>query len=194
MLVSGASDGGHGLADVGERFRNALPSWAAELVPVDYQGSAPARQRVLAGFHAGTPLMSFVGHSSPGQWDFTPLLTWQDAADMTNAAHPNLVAQWGCWNSYYVEPAYESLSAHLLRAPGGAAAAVGASTLLPQAIQQQLGELFLAQIDRGGQTLGEALNAAKRELLETGSGHDVVLGTILLGDPATSLPLGHPQH
>jgi subtilisin-like proprotein convertase family protein len=193
MLVSGASDSGQELAEVDDRFRNALGSWQADLVQVDHQGSAPARQMVLAGFHAGTPLMSFVGHSAPGQWDFTPLLTWQDAADLTNAAHPNLVAQWGCWNSYYVDPAYESLSAHLLRASGGAAAAIGASTLLPQAVQQQLGVLFLAQVDRGGQTLGEALNAAKRELVAGGGGHDVALGTILLGDPATSLPLDHPQ-
>ncbi|HET9768573.1 MAG TPA: C25 family cysteine peptidase, partial [Thermoanaerobaculia bacterium] len=188
LLVSGASDSGTELADLNETYRQALPSWSSSVAQVDLLGAPATRQAVLDRFNAGTALMSFVGHSSPGQWDFTPLLRWSDAAGLTNADQPSLVTQWGCWNSYYVEPGFESLSAHLLRAAGGAAGAVGASTLLSQRAQERFGALFLAQVDRGGQSVGQAMQAAKHELLATGGGLDVVLGTILLGDPAMSLP------
>lgn len=188
LLVSGASDAGTELADLNTSYETALKSWSTSVAAVDTIGSAATRQTVLDNFNAGTALMSYVGHSSPGQWDFTTLLRWTDVAALTNTTKPNLVAQWGCWNSYYVEPGYESLSAHLLRAPGGAAGTVGASTLLSQGAQERFGALFLAQVDRGGQTVGQALRAAKQELLASGSGQDVALGTILLGDPAMSLP------
>ena len=153
------------------------------------QGVAAVRDAVLAAMNAGTPLVSFVGHSSMGQWDFTPILTWQDVAGFTNAGRPNLVAQWGCWNSYYVEPGTESLSARMLITPDtGAAAAIGATTLTSDVSHQRLGNLFYAAIDSGAASVGDAFHNAKRELRTQAIAHDAILGMALLGDPAMSLP------
>jgi hypothetical protein len=124
-----------------------------------------------------------------GQWDFTPLLRWQDVAALTNEGAPNLVTQWGCWNSYYVEPNVESLSARLLREPdAGAAATIGAMTLTTDAAHRELGNLFFARIAAGATTVGDAFRGAKLDLAAQGWGRDAILGMALLGDPAMPLP------
>ena len=161
------------------------PSWSRSTT----LGSAAVRQATLAALNEGVPLVSFVGHSAPGQWDFTPILRWQDVATLTNAGRPNLVTQWGCWNSYAVDPAYRSLSGYLLLAPEvGAAGIIGASTLTTDASHQRLGSLFFDQMNRGAKTVGEACRAAKQTLHGQHAAQDAVLGMCLFGDPAMSLP------
>ena len=147
------------------------------------------RNAILTAMNAGTPLVSFVGHSAMGQWDTTPVFKWQDVAGLTNAGRPNLVVQWGCWNAYYVEPNVESLSGRLLRTAGvGAAGAIGATTLTTDASHQALGRLFFAQLDGAPQSLGDAFRKAKLELLEHGAPKDALLGMALFADPAMTLP------
>jgi hypothetical protein len=191
LLVSGVSSGGAVLPPVNEAYRNALDTWTTSVVSADDMVTADVRRAVLGALDGGTPLVSFVGHSSMGQWDFTPILRWQDVAGLTNRRRPSLVVQWGCWNSYYVEPNVESLAARLLRASGvGAAATIGATTLTSDASHQALGSLFFAQVNGAGtaRTVGDAFLAAKRQLLKSGVAQDAILGMALLGDPAMPLP------
>lgn len=189
LLVAGASDAAGSLTTVNEQFAASLSGWIAELAPVDEAGSAAVRARVLAAINSGTPLISFVGHSSMGQWDFTPLLTWQDAATRSNHGAPSFLAQWGCWNAYYVEPTVESLSSRFLLAEDvGAAGAIGATTLTTEASHQALGSLFFAHATGGAGTIGDALLAAKRDLAGLSVAQDAILGIALLGDPAAPLP------
>jgi len=139
--------------------------------------------------NAGTPLVSFVGHSSVDQWDFTPLLRIPDVAGFTNVGHPNLVVQWGCWNAYHVSPVTEALAVRMLRVPEvGAAATIGATTLTNDASHQALGTLFFAEVNGGAATVGDALHNAKQQLKRQGGMDDAILGMALLGDPAMSLP------
>ncbi len=189
LLAAGLSDGDRAIASVNEAYASSLAGWNTVLAQVDDSGSAAVRQEVLDGINAGAHLVSFVGHSSPGQWDFTPILKWQDAATLTNAGLPNLFTAWGCWNSYYVEPAIESLSARLLRQPdAGAAGAIGATTLTTEASHRLLGTLFFARVNAGAATVGEAFHGAKQDLATQGGAADAIYGMTLLGDPAMSLP------
>ncbi len=165
------------------------------LAQVDDAGTATVRQQVLDAINSGAHLVSYVGHSSMGQWDFTPILKWQDVATLTNAGLPNLFTAWGCWNSYYVEPTIESLSARLLRQPdAGAAGAIGATTLTSETSHRLLGTLFFARVNAGAATVGEAFHGAKQDLQAQGGERrgaiDAIYGMTLLGDPAMSLP--HP--
>ena len=167
----------------------SLAGWNTVLAQVDDSNSAVVRQQVLDAINAGAHMVSFVGHSSMGQWDSTPLLTWQDVAAMTNAGLPTLFTSWGCWNSYYVEPTIESLSARLLRQPdAGAAGVIGATTLTSEASHRLLGTLFFARINAGAATVGEAFHGAKQDLQSQGGAADAIYGMTLLGDPAMSVP------
>jgi len=193
LLVAGASDdAGRGVATINETYAASLAGWGATLAQVDDLGAAETRRRTLAALEAGTPLVSYVGHSSSSQWDFTPVLRWSDVAGLENASRPSLVAQWGCWNSYHVDPAYHAMSSELLFAPnGGAAAAIGATTLTSDASHRALGQLFFEEIGKGtSRTLGDAFLSAKRRLhAAQGAGAaDALLGMTLLGDPAMPLP------
>ncbi len=189
LLVAGASDGDQAMTDLAESYASSLQGWETALAPVDELGVAAARDTVLEAMNLGTPLVSYVGHSSRGQWDFTPLLKWQDVAALRNADYPNLVTQWGCWNAYYVEPASESLASRLLVQPNaGAAGVIGAMTLTSEAAHQALGNAFFRQVGNGARTVGEAFHAAKREIASSGTGRDALLGMAILGDPAMTLP------
>ncbi len=188
LLIAGASDSGRTLSDLNESYAASLSGWNVALAQVDDSGEAAVRQATLAALDAGTPLVSFVGHSSISVWELTPILHWQDVASLTNTGRPDLVLQWGCWSSYYVEPATECVSSSLLRTPDvGAAGTIGATTLTSEASNQRLGTLFFDQVAAGAETVGEALHQAKVALHAEGSGEDGVLGMSLLGDPAMSL-------
>jgi hypothetical protein len=189
LLVAGASDVGRRLSAINETYAVQLPGWQTSLAQVDDLGSDAVRRAVMGAMNAGVPLVSFVGHSSPGQWDFTPLFRVQDVAALGNFDAPNLVAQWGCWNSYAVDPAYQSLSSHLLLVPeAGAAGVIGAATLTTDASHQRLGRLFFEQVNGGAATVGDAFLAAKRALSRENVAQDAILGMCLFGDPAATLP------
>jgi len=192
FLVSGASDQGRTLSEVNEGFAQHLQNlagWSVEQAQVDDIGSEAARTATLAALDAGTPVVSFVGHSSIGEWELTPILRWQDVATLTNSGRPNLVLQWGCWSSYYLHPTVQSTSGELVMAPdAGAAGTIGATTLTYEESHQRLGELFFDQVEQGAPTVGAALHAAKQALQGEGRGRDAVLSMILLGDPAMPLP------
>ncbi len=190
LLSAGISDTEAAtLALLNAAYAASLPAWSVGLAAVDEIGTDAARTAVLDALNGGVKLVSYVGHSSMGQWDWTPLLRWNDAATLVNNGAPNLVTAWGCWNSYYVEPTIESLAARLLRQPdAGAAGAIGATTLTSEASHQALGSLFFAQVNAGAATVGDAFHAAKQALAAQGGAADAILGMTLLGDPAMSLP------
>jgi len=194
LLVAGASDGPGELMAINDTYALALDSWSTAQANVDDLGTAAVRQETLAAMNAGVPMVSFVGHSSPSQWDFTTILHWSDVDGFTNVGRPNLVTQWGCWNSYYVEPIYECMSGRLLRAPGvGAAGTIGAATLTSDASHRRLGVLFFQQLASAQpKRLGDAFLAAKQALRAEGGAQDAILGMALLGDPAMPLPYTSP--
>ncbi|MCB1058483.1 MAG: hypothetical protein KDD11_23515, partial [Acidobacteria bacterium] len=190
LLAAGRSDQSRELAGMTDGFVAALgKGWRTTTAFVDDLGRDSARAQMRSALDQGVPLISYLGHSSYGQWDFEPLFTWQEVSGLKNSGLPSVVAQWGCWNSYYVSPEVQTLSSHLLLAPGlGAAGTIGSSTLTSSASHEKLGERFFAAIGKGVTTLGQALLEAKREVAAEGGNDDAVVGMTLLGDPAT--PIG----
>lgn len=190
LFAAGASDGqARSIASINESYGAALATWSVGLAQVDDIGVAATHDAIVAAFDSGRRLVSFVGHSSTGQWDFTPVFRWQDVGGLSSQGAPALVAQWGCWNSYYVEPNVESLSARLLRQPiAGAACTIGATTLTTEESHRALGTLFFQAVAAGAPTVGDAFLAAKQALAAEGVAQDAILGMALLGDPATPLP------
>jgi subtilisin-like proprotein convertase family protein len=191
LLVAGGSDGNVALSRVNGSYARTLGAWPWQRVEVDGVGTAAARAQLLAGIDGGVALVSFVGHSSPDRWDFQPLLSVADVAGLGNVGRPSLFLQWGCWNSYAYDPAYESLSSRLLLEPGvGAAGTVGATTLTADRVHDRLAVHFYRVMRDGvATTLGDALREAKLRLRAEGAASDdVLLGVAILGDPASTLP------
>jgi len=160
--------------------------WSVERAYIDDVGLSAARARLLAKLNEGVALTSYIGHSSYSIWTFSGLFRSADAATLTNAGRPTVVTQWGCWNTYFVSPAYNTLGhAFMVSGDRGAAAVLGASTLTEARSEELLGEQMMPRLTAPGATLGEAVLAAKQAMaVKHPHRADVLLGWTVLGDPA----------
>jgi len=187
-----AADRTDGLAFANEtdRWADALPAeWDIERAYVDEIGTDAARASILSELEAGHSLTVYFGHSSPTTWSNDPLLTVHDALALSNT-DPSVIVQWGCWNSYSVEPRYETLGPALLTGTdGGAAAVIGLTTLSQSTFQAELADLWVRYAAQPDETIGSALQRAKSEFAEIyPKRRDILLGVTLLGDPTLQLP------
>ena len=188
VLAADAYDmtAGHSFAADSEEMLGMLPpDWQVTRAYLEDLELSEARQVLIDKINEGVALTSYFGHSGPSVWSFHGLFSSADAAALNNAGRPTTVTQWGCWNTYYVSPTYDTLGHRLLLNPnGGAAAVLGASTLTGAAAERQLGRRVFQQLGVPGQTLGRAMTEAKRDLASTEPDLlDVLLGWTLLGDP-----------
>ena len=158
--------------------------WQVTQAYVDNGGVAQARQSLVNAINEGQTLTAFFGHSSTNQWSFSGLFSGSDAGNLNNQGKPTVVTQWGCWNTYYVDPAEESMG-HRFMVEGdrGAVSVMGASTLTKADNERRLAELVFARL-LNQERLGEAILNAKRDYAqENPNGLDVLLGWTLLGLP-----------
>jgi hypothetical protein len=174
-----------------ETFTAQLPAgWDIQRIYLDQIPDVSAANGMLVDAlnDAANPvaLTSFVGHSGPSVWTYRGLFSADDAASLTNAGQPTVVTQWGCWNTYYVAPAYDTL-AHkfLVSGDNGAAAVLGATTVSYDRSEWMLGRFMTPRLVEPGMTIGQAMQAAKAELaIYQPNLLDVLLGWTVLGDPA----------
>jgi hypothetical protein len=187
VFATDVNDGIVSFKLVGSQFAAEMPSdWVVGNINLDDQSVADARTALVAAMNQGTAMVTFIGHSGPTSWTFSNLFSNADAAGLTNVGKPFVVVQWGCWNTYYVDPVNNFLVQKLLfSGEQGAAAVLGASTLTDSGSEEKLGELMTARLVTPGMTLGEAMREAKLELAKTDPTlKDVLLGWSLMGDPA----------
>jgi uncharacterized repeat protein (TIGR01451 family) len=161
-------------------------NWSVEHADVDALGVPVARAKVIDTLNNGVAFAQYFGHSSYNVWSFSILFASPHALQLTNAGRPAVVAQWGCWNTYYVHPTINTLG-HALMVSGdrGAAAVLGAAALTDSQSDIELGKRYLPLIVQPGATIGDALLAAKRDLAQQHPEmRDVIVGWTILGDPA----------
>ena len=106
-------------------WRRACPQIGqSESIHLDDVAVATAQQQLIAAMNSGTALVTFTGHSGPATWTFSNLFNTENAAALTNTGRPFVVVQWGCWNTYYVDPVNNYLVQRLLFSGDKGAAAV----------------------------------------------------------------------
>ena len=94
------------------------------------------------------------------------------------------MSQWGCWNTYYVAPTYNTMGHVLmLNDDRGAAAVLGAGTLTDSSSDIGLGEQLVPRIATPGKSIGSAYQG--RSCLATRTG-------IIFRDFPFSLPSIYP--
>ncbi len=190
LFVSDKLDPSVSFKDISKGLEANLPSdWMVASIHLDDLAVTAARQQLLDAMNRGTALVTFTGHSGPTSWTFSSLFTTSHAAQLTNVGKPFVAVQWGCWNTYYVDPVNNYLVQSLLfSGDRGAAAALGAVTLTEAESERLLGELLTPRMVQPGVRLGDALQQAKAELAQTNPDLlDVLLGWTLMGDPTLTI-------
>jgi hypothetical protein len=168
--------------------------WSVEHADIDTLGVPVARAKIIDTLNNGVAFAQYFGHSSYNVWSFSILFASPHAVNLQNAGRPAVVAQWGCWNNYYVHPTVNTMG-HALMVSGeqGAAAVLGATALTDSQSDVELGQRYLPRIVQPGATIGDALLAAKRELArQHPEMRDVIVGWTILGDPALVVESDQP--
>ncbi len=180
-----AADRGFSVAS--NSFISNMPSgWNINTVYLDEVAVADARTELQQSINQGMAVTSFIGHSGDVVWSPSNILSASSVTQLSNFGSPTVVTQWGCWNTYFVEPAYNTM-AHkfLVSGENGAAAVMGATTVSYASSERLLGDYMMPGLAQSQTTLGEALLAAKRQAAESSNSDlkDVLYGWTLLGDP-----------
>jgi uncharacterized repeat protein (TIGR01451 family) len=187
VFAADAADSGFSFGKVSDQLAALLPAaWPVTRAHIDDLGAPAARTALIGAMNSGVPFASYVGHSGFTEWSFSSLFTAADAVALFNVGSPFVVTQWGCWNTYYVEPHSDTLAHKLLLAgPQGAAAVLGPATLSDVGSEAAFARLLLPLVFQQGLPLGTALTQAKKQLAASQpQALDVLRGWTLLGDPA----------
>jgi hypothetical protein len=183
LLVAGENDKDNDFEKNAAAVADLLPK--SMTVTTVLQGKDPsAAASFLAIFNSGQGLVDFSGHGSVEIWK-GGLFDTAAAASLTNAAKTPLVISMTCLNGYFQDVWSTSLAEALLKAPGGGAVGVWASSTLTDSAPQALLNQAMVTALYGGApvTVGEAAVAAKKAV----SDPDVVKSWNLLGDPAMTV-------
>ncbi len=181
----------HSFTDISNQLLEALPdNWSAlKSYRDDYPNTETTNNQIMENFANNPKLTTYLGHSGPRNWfSFPSAFTYNDIADLPNSSSPSVVVQWGCWNSYYVEPEANTM-AHkfLFDGESGGVAVLGAAALSMVDSEKAFAKLLLPQLTKNNQSIGQAMLVAKRKLSDQANYTDIILGWNLLGDPALKL-------
>jgi len=178
----------HSFAEEAEAVIASLPEQVAANVVKAFAeevGVNKAGDTVINSVNNGVELTAYLGHSSMYKWASEGILDTQDLTNLTNASKPTVMAQYGCWNTYFTLPDGNSMAqVALLDSKNGAATVMGASTLTLAKSEVALGKALFETLYVPGKTLGEALIEAKKNISAKSQVSDVLLGWQILGDPA----------
>ncbi len=195
LVAADTEDNGNGLSFTqdAEALIAAMPATWRDSIRSDFRaypdvdGGQLAHEKTLAAINAGVSVVNFIGHSSHRRWSFStpPMLLSTQISELTNVGKPSLVTQWGCWNSYFVDPAGNTMADEfLLGGENGAATVLGASTLTTSTEERALGVELNRRMYNRGITIGEAVIQAKQALAQREDFPAVQLGWQIIGDPA----------
>jgi hypothetical protein len=187
VFASDKFDGVESFKGISQSLSASLPDgWLSQQIHMDDLSLPLAQQQLIAAMNNGVALVTYTGHSAQTVWSFSRLFQPQNAEALTNAGRPFVVVQWGCFNTYYVDPLNKTLvQSFLFTGDRGAVAILGASTRTDSTSEQALGVLITPRLTTPGMTIGQAMQDAKFELArEQPELLDVILGWTLMGDPA----------
>ena len=163
-----------------------LPAdFTAEFVNRRTQDAATVRSQIVSHVAAGPSVVNYAGHGSVDVWTGEGMLRSADATALSNGERLPLFVMMTCLNGYFVAPGLESISEALLKAEGGGAFAVWASSGMtkPDAQAQLNGELYRILFGEKGVTLGDAVRRAKAATSDT----EVRRTWVFFGDPSGRL-------
>jgi peptidase C25-like protein/beta-propeller uncharacterized protein DUF5122/uncharacterized protein DUF1573 len=186
VLLVADSNEGYDFEAASQQLKTLIPAnLRIELINRGRLDAATAKAQLLEAINRGERLINYTGHGSVSLWRGN-LLTNEDVRGLTNKAQLPVFVMMTCLNGYFDDPALDSLGEALLKAEGGGAVAVWASSgmTLPdgQAVMNQQMVRLLFQ-GGGNQLIGEVTRRAKQAITDS----DIRRTWILLGDPTMKL-------
>lgn len=173
-------------ADQNRELRALLPT-SISTVAADAGtiGDSATRAAILDSIASGVDLIHYSGHGTIDHWRGT-LLSVTDVPLLRNTERLPIFTVTNCLTGIFQEPLLRGLGEVLIKASGGGAVAVWASSGTTEVDgQEDLMKDFMKSLseDAGPKTLGEAARRAKASVTDA----DVRSTWILLGDPATRI-------
>ncbi|HEX7957515.1 MAG TPA: C25 family cysteine peptidase, partial [Pyrinomonadaceae bacterium] len=150
------------------------------------QGASAVRTQVVSGINSGPLVVNWMGHGSVDVWTGEGLLRGADAPALSNGNRLPLFVLMTCLNGYYEGTGLDSLAESVLKAEGGGAYAVWASTGMtgPAAQAEANRELYRILFTEGDTVrLGDAVRRAKAATPD----RDVRRTWVFFGDPSGRL-------
>jgi hypothetical protein len=183
LLVAGADDSpGDNFEAYTASVQGLLPGavkYGEVLAATDPSASA----HLLTQLNTGQSLVNFVGHGSSEIWA-DGLLSSEQAMTLTNGQSTPFVLSMTCLNGYFQDVYTTALAKALLKAPGGGAVAVWASSGLTSAPPaSNINQAMVTELYTPGLAIGDAARLAKAATTDM----DVRHTWNLFGDPAMKL-------
>jgi len=173
-----------------EEVRALLPApiLVRKIFRGQFSSDAQAKAELLGGINQGPLLVNFIGHGSVAVWNGS-LLTANDAESLINGLQLPLFVNMTCLNGFFQDPSGDSIAEALLKAQGGGAIAIWASSGFTEPDKQAVmnKEMIRLLFNSQGLTIGEAAMRAKASTND----QDIRRTWILFGDPATRLRAGY---
>ncbi len=177
------ADDEQGFADASDSLQPLLPAGVTPTV-ITRDADNANRAQLLDAINASPDLVNYIGHGNVDIWGGN-WLSGQDAAALSNNAHPAFFVMMTCLNGFFLDPQLESIAESLLHADGGAVAVwASAGVTVPSGQVQANQELYRILF---GSATPPALGEAVRQAKNASSDLDVRQTWNLLGDPETHL-------
>jgi hypothetical protein len=150
------------------------------------QDAGALRGQIVAGVNAGPLVVNWMGHGSIDVWTGEGLLRGADAPALVNGSRLPLFVLMTCLNGYYAGTGLDSLAESVLKAEGGGAYAVWASSGMTEPaaqveVNRELYRIIFAEGD--AVRLGDAVRRAKAATDD----RDVRRTWVFFGDPSSRL-------
>lgn len=177
---------GYSFESATDGLQSLLPE-SVEVARVNRRGqdAGVLRGQIVAGVNAGPLVVNWMGHGSIDVWTGEGLLRGADAPALTNGSRLPLFVMMTCLNGYYEGTGLDSLAESVLKAEGGGAYAVWASTGMTEPGAQAAAnrELYRIIFSEDGVRLGDAVRRAKYATVD----RDVRRTWVFFGDPSSKL-------
>ncbi|MET0624000.1 MAG: C25 family cysteine peptidase [Pyrinomonadaceae bacterium] len=177
---------GYSFESATDGLRSLLPA-GTRVARVNRRGqdAGVLRAQIVAGVNAGPLVVNWMGHGSVDVWTGEGLLRGADAPALTNGSRLPLFVMMTCLNGYYEGTGLDSLAESVLKAEGGGAYAVWASTGMTEPFAQAAAnrELYRIIFSEGDVRLGDAVRRAKHATAD----RDVRRTWVFFGDPSSRL-------
>jgi len=174
-------------SEVSRAARLELDRWRVNFIDREQVPGRTARNRLLNVIDQGRALTVYFGHSDTMSWGFDGLIRRTDVTTLNNSDMPTAVLQFGCWNTYYVDPRANTLAHHwLVEGSHGAAIMMGATTPTEAGSEQDFSAYIMDGL-AAGDSYGTAVLKAKSKLANEYGAHsvkDLLSGFVILGNPA----------
>jgi hypothetical protein len=183
LLVSGTGDDSNPFEAYTSLVEGLLPPNVTVSKVLAGSDSNP-HAHLLSNLNNGQAVVNYIGHGSDEDWA-GGLLDSAQAGTLLNGSQTPFVIAMTCLNGYFQDVYTVALAKALIKAPGGGAVAVWASSGLTGAASQSMLDQAMIRALYGApsRTLGEAAVVAKGAV----SDRDIRRTWILFGDPATKL-------